>query len=132
MIRSTIAVLSGYFSIAFLNGFTRIIVSFYHREDLILSGVSAMPTPAWGYGIFIGGFFFGMFGGLITSTLAPGSILKHIVFLVVLILLSGSIDYLLFAGTEPGWWLYGAPTLKVAGIFSGYSIKRRQQENTKQ
>lgn len=128
MIRSTLAVFAGYFTVAFLNGFTRIIISFYHRQYPDLAGITSLPSPVWGYLLIGLGLLFGLFGGLITLSIAVKPSYQHLLFLVLLLVCSGMISYYMLAETEPAWVLVATPALKIGGVFLGYGIKTRQGE----
>ncbi len=125
MIRSMLAIVAGYFSIALLSGFSRLIVSVYLKNDIALTGIENFPTT-WAFGLTGLGFFFGIFGGLLTTTLADSEGVIEIVGFILIMAGVGLVDYSMLSEREPVWYLISSPALKMAGIFIGYHLKRTQ------
>jgi hypothetical protein len=126
MIRSMLAIAAGYFSIVFLNSFIHLIVSFYFRMEITLTGISYLPTPIWTFGFTILQFLFGLFGGLLAATLAQerqNMVLTGFILLIVAVAL---LDYSVLNEREPLWYLITAPGLKIAGIYTGYYLQTNQ------
>lgn len=131
MIRSMLAVVAGYISIAFLNAFSHAVTSLYFRHSLSLTGIANLPSPAWGYGFTLLQFVFGLFAGLLTCSIAKTKEHIDILALIMLIVASGFIDYSMLNNREPLWYLITSPSLKVTGIFIGYILKQKQDANLK-
>jgi hypothetical protein len=131
MIRSILAVAAGYFSIALLSGFSRLIISIYLRNDITLTGIENFPTT-WGFGLTGLGFFFGLFGGLLTTTLAESKGFIEIVGFILVMAAVALLDYSMLNDREPFWYLIASPTLKISGIFIGYHLKRKQDKQLEQ
>ena len=125
MIRSMLAIAAGYFSIALLSGFSRLIVSVYLKTDIALTGIEGFPTT-WAFGLTGLGFFFGLFGGLLTTTLAESEGFIEILGFILLMAAIGLVDYSILSEREPFWYLIASPALKMAGIFIGFHLKRKQ------
>lgn len=132
MKRTLLAIVAGQLTIAGLNGFARIILSLYQRTEIVLSGVEHLPSTPWAVGITALGFLFGMFGGLITCTLARGSYTVEVVALILLTVALGLFDFTLLPDAHTSWSLVAAPALKVAGIYTGYRIVTRQDKQLAQ
>lgn len=122
-----LAIATGYFSIALLSGFSRLIVSIYLKNDITLTGIESFPTT-WAFGLTGLGFFFGLFGGLLTTTLAESEGIIEIVGFIFIMAGVGLVDYSMLNDREPLWYLIASPTLKMSGIFIGYHLKRKQDK----
>lgn len=126
MIRSTLAIASGFISMAALNGFLRLLIAVYHDGDLqSVSGVASLPSAGWGY--FVTGiqYAWGIFAGLLTTSIAQQQAAIEILAIVLLLVGSGFIDYQMLRLREPVWYLTLSPSLKILGILSGYYLKQR-------
>lgn len=64
------AIAAGYFSIAVLNSFNRILTSIYFRSDLTLTGNTYLPSTAWVIGVTLLQFAFGLLRSLLAATIA--------------------------------------------------------------
>jgi len=129
MVRQMMAVAAGYFSIAALNSLIHIIVSVYFKTGLSLTGISHLPSIPWIVGVTALQFLFGLFAGLLTTTIAQSK--QHIAILgfVLLMAIIAFIDYTTLSEQEPLWYLITSPALKIIGIFAGYRLIQSQQEN---
>ena len=129
MIRSMMAIAAGYFSIAVLNSLTHLIISFYFKTGIILTGIATVPSTGWVIGITALQPVFGLFGGLLATTIAKDN--KHLVLLgfILLMVAIAITDYSVLNEREPLWYLILAPLLKVCGITGGYFIQTQQQES---
>lgn len=126
MVRSMLAIAAGYFSMAALNSFSHLIVSFYFRSDITLTGIAHLPSSVWVIGFTILQLVFGLFGGLLTTTLANAKGHLAILGLLLLMVIIGLLDYSMLSDREPQWYLIVAPALKIAGIFLGYRMQLSQ------
>lgn len=133
MKRALLAIAAGQLTIAGLNGFARIILSLYQRTDIVLSGVEHLPSTTWAVGVTALGYLFGLFGGLITCTLARGSYRIEVLTLILLTVALALFDFTFIPEVHTSWSLAASPALKVAGIYTGYTIiskQDRQREKT--
>lgn len=128
MIRSLSAIIAGQLSIVFLSGFTRLIVAVYFRSEIQLSGVLHLPSPFWQYALTFLNIAFGMFGGLITCSIAQKRYGTEILALICLIITMGFFEYEFLNTGEPTWYLVLSPLAKVAGVWGGYRIKLAQDQ----
>lgn len=126
MIRSMLAIAAGYFSIVVLNSFVHLIVSIYFRTDIFLTGIAQLPSVVWVYGITGLQFVLGLFGGLLTSTLAGSYAYLEILAFILLMIIIAFVDYSVLHEREPLWYLITSPTLKISGIFLGYRLTKLQ------
>lgn len=129
MIRSMLAIAAGYFSILFLNSFAHLIVSFYFKTEITLAGVANLPSLSWAIVITLLQLAFGLFGGLLSTTIAEDN--KRIVILgfILLMIIISLLDYSILKEREPLWYLLSAPTLKIAGLFLGYRLQIKQTQS---
>lgn len=129
MVRQMMAVAAGYFSILALNSIIHVIVSVYFKTGLHLKGISHLPSLPWIVGFTALQFAFGLFGGLLATTIARSS--QHIAILgfVLLMTIIALIDYSSLSAQEPLWYLITSPALKIAGIFTGYRLIQLQNKN---
>lgn len=132
MVRSLLAIAAGYFSIALLNSFARLIVSVYFKTDLFLSGIAKLPSLPWVAGFTVLQFILGIFGGLLATTLAQKNIHITILGFILLIACVGLLNYSELNHREPLWYLLTAPALTMGGIFLGYKLQSGQQQTTTQ
>lgn len=122
------AITAGYMSITALNSFIHIIVSIYFRQELTVTGIANLPSASWIFVITLLQFVFGLFGGLLATTLARKK--SHIIILGFILLMAAValIDYSMLNEREPLWYLVTAPTLKILGIFTGFRLIQIQNE----
>lgn len=125
-----LAIAVGYFSIVALNSFIHVVVSVYFRTELFLTGISQMPSSIWVYGVTALQFAFGLFGGLLTATIAGSSSYIEILGFVLLMVVIGFVDYSVLNEREPLWYLTVSPILKVLGIYTGYHLIKLQNANS--
>lgn len=130
MIRSMLAIAVGYFSIVALNSFVRVIISVYFNAELFLTGISQLPSDMWVYGVTLLQFAFGLFGGLLTTTIAGSKAHAEILGFILLMIAIGFVDYSMLNEREPLWYLITSPILKVLGIFMGYRLIQSQNSDT--
>lgn len=126
MIRSVLAVAAGFISISVLNSFIHLIAAVYTNSELSLTGIAALPSESWQYGITGLLLLFGLIGGFLTTTLSKTSGHLEILILVLLIIGTGFIDYLALANSEPMWYLIASPLLKTGGILLGFELKEQR------
>lgn len=126
MIRTMVAIAAGYFCITALNSFVHIIISVYFKTDLTLTGIAFLPSATWTVGVTALQFAFGLFGGLLATTIAqkPSKVILGFILIMVAVSL---INYTMTAQTEPLWYLILAPLLTISGIYTGYQL---QMQNT--
>jgi hypothetical protein len=133
MIRTMLSIAVGYFSITALNSFAHLIVSIYFKTDITLAGVANLPSVTWSVGFTILQFAFGLFGGLLATTVAKNPHRVILGFILIMVAIS-LIDYSVLNSREPLWYLIVAPILKIIGIFTGYKLIKSQhhKDNQKQ
>jgi peptidoglycan/LPS O-acetylase OafA/YrhL len=124
-----IAIAAGYFSIAALNSFIHVITSIYFRADITLTGISYLPSTQWILGITFLQFAFGLFGGLLATTIAKNGSQVILGFILVMVAVS-LINYSVMADHEPLWYLITAPLLTIGGIYMGYRLQTQESKPT--
>lgn len=125
MYRSMLAIAAGYFTIALLSGFSRLIISVYLKTGISITGINAFPFQ-WAIGLTVLGFFFGLFAGLLTTTIATSNGNIEILGFILIMVIMALIDYTIMGSQEPMWYLIASPVLKIFGVYSGYHIKKKQ------
>jgi hypothetical protein len=80
-------------------------------------------------GITVLQFIFGLFGGLLTTTIAQTKEFIAILGFILLITIIGLMDYTILNEREPLWYLITSPALKAAGIFTGYQLIQIQNKD---
>jgi ABC-type multidrug transport system permease subunit len=128
MVRTMIAIAAGYFSIAALNSFIHIITSIYFRADISLTGISHLPSTTWIIGITFLQFAFGLFGGLLATTIAKNASKVILGFILIMVAVS-LINYSILVDSEPLWYLITAPVLTISGIYMGYHLQTQESKN---
>lgn len=123
-----LAIAAGYLSIAFLNSFAHLIISFYFKTEITLSGIANLPSATWAFGLTLLQPVFGLFGGLLATTIAENN--KRIVILgfILLMVAIALADYTMLKEREPLWYLILAPSLKIAGLYTGYRLQIKQTQ----
>jgi len=129
MVRTMIAIAAGYFSIAALNSFIHVITSIYFRADITLTGISHLPSNSWIIGITFLQFAFGLFGGLLATTVAKNASKVILGFILTMVAVS-LINYSVMAENEPLWYLITAPSLTIGGIYMGYRLQTQESNTT--
>ena len=125
MVRTMAAIAAGYFSIAALNSFIHLITSIYFRADITLTGISHLPSTSWIIGITFLQFAFGLFGGLLATTIAKHASKVILGFILIMVAVS-LINYSVMAETEPLWYMIIAPVLTISGIYMGYRLQTQE------
>lgn len=129
MVRTMGDIAAGYFSIAALNSFIHVITSIYFRADITLMGISHLPSTSWIIGITFLQFAFGLFGGLLATTLAKNASKVILGFILIMVAVS-LINYSVMAENEPLWYLITAPALTIGGIYMGYRLQTQESNTT--
>lgn len=129
MIRAMLAIAAGYFSITALNSFIHLIVSIYFKTEIILTGIAGLPSRMWAIGFTVLQFGFGLFGGLLATTLAKNTHRVILGFILLMVAIS-LLDYSILSDREPLWYLIVAPTLKISGVFLGFRLVSAQNNQT--
>jgi hypothetical protein len=119
------AIAVGYFSIAALNSFIHVITSIYFRSDITLTGISHLPSTSWVIGITFLQFAFGLFGGLLATTVAK-NVSRVILGFILLMVAVSLINYSVMADSEPLWYMITAPVLTIGGIYMGYRLQTQE------
>jgi hypothetical protein len=127
-----LAIAAGYFSIVVLNSFVHLIISVYSKNEIILTGIAQFPSDIWAFGITALQFVFGLFGGLLTTTLAGSKAHIEILGFILLMIIISLIDYSVLNDREPLWYLIVSPSLRTLGIFTGYQLIKLQNNNLTQ
>lgn len=121
-----LVIVAGYFAIAVPNSFIHLIVAIYSKSEVFLTGVANLPSPVWVIGFTALQFLFGLFGGLLVTTLESNHPHRVILGFVLLMVAVGLVDYSVLSDREPLWYLITAPALKIGGIFTGYKLQTNQ------
>lgn len=124
-----LAIAAGYFSIVILNSFVHLIISVYLKYEIILTGIAQIPSGIWSFGITAMQFGFGLFGGLLTTTLAGSKSHIEILVFILLMTLISFLDYSVLNDREPLWYLIVSPALRIMGIFLGYKLIKSQNNS---
>lgn len=125
-----LAIAVGYLSLTVLNSFVHVIVSIYFSTELFLTGISQMPSDTWMYGVTALQFVFGLFGGLLTTTIADQKSYREILGFILLMIVIGFVDYSVLNDREPLWYLVLSPILKTIGIYTGYQLIKLQNSTS--
>jgi len=128
MVRQMMAIAAGYFAIVFLNSLIHIIVSVYFTTELSLTGVSHLPSLAWTVAFTAMQLLFGLFGGLLTATIAQNKQHLAILGFILLMVIISLINYNALSSQEPLWYLITSPGLKIMGILAGYQLIQAQNK----
>ena len=129
MVRQMMAVAAGYISIAALNSLVHIITSVYFKAGVSLTGISHLPSTPWVIGVTVLQFVFGLFGGLLATTIARSKQYIVILGFILLMAIIGLINYTTLSEQEPLWYLITSPALTIAGVFTGYRLIKLQNKN---
>ena len=123
MLKSLFAIIAGQLSITLLQTFSRVIVGLYFRTEITITGIAHLPSTTWMYFVTALNIIFGLFGGLITSSVAKKSGRLEVLILALLIFIWGLFSFQMTASVEPTWYRILSPLLIILGLLAGYKLK---------
>jgi hypothetical protein len=126
--KSFLALTSGFAGFLFLEGFTRLIITFYQRIDFQFYGISHLPSTVWVVVILLSVLTSTWLVSMLILTVINKNTLRHsIIFGIILIGWRG-IEFYNSYQSEPLWYFGVALLLHVLGIFLAYHLFNRQHD----
>lgn len=129
--RSILAVFFGFGLSLFIEGFARIIISFFHTLEPSFFGISALPGTSWIIALYIVSFVSTWLGAMMALTIAGYTPYKHLAAFLALITLWILFETLSSIGISPTWYLITFPFTSIFGaLTAAYTFKLNQNAIT--
>ncbi|MEO1023395.1 MAG: hypothetical protein AAFW89_12700 [Bacteroidota bacterium] len=122
--KAAFALCTGYIFTILLEGFARIVITFYHRKTLTFRGISDLPGIEWALLILILTGITHWFGAMLSTSIYPVHAHRMLVAFGILVATGKTIELLTLHATEPIWFLGGSMVIALSGVFGAYLIKR--------
>ena len=122
ILRSFLALLAGFVSMAAVVG---IVTAVLVKRAPNWVGTPGHPRPAYVTVNLIYSFAAAMLGGFVTAWLAPGSPLKHVLVLALIVLLLSGLSALQLRGKQPVWYQLTLVALSPLGVLAGGILRLR-------
>lgn len=103
--KSLATVLGTFIFALFVENFTRIIIIIYKQQDMILSGIEALPGSAWVLALFATVATATWLAGMLTITIVPYAPIKHLSALFALMLIWRLSEYMYLSSETPVWYI---------------------------
>lgn len=123
-----LVIASGFLGYLFLEGFIRLIIMFYHRDEFHFYGISHLPDNSWAIVILISILIVTwLCAMMILSVLRNQPAINTIIFFVILMLWR-SIEIFNSYQSEPMWYFIAVAICHLAGSFLAYQLYFKQHE----
>ena len=123
--RSIAVVFGAFLFSVFVEGFIRIVITFYHQQEFSLFGISSLPNLSWAVLIIIPVAIINWLSGMLTITLASFSPLKHLAALTVLVSLWRVNELVQSITYEPIWYFIAIFASAVIGLSLAYVMFKK-------
>lgn len=126
--KSILTVLGAFLFSVFVEGFTRVIIIFYHQLEFSFFGISTLPNTTWGI-IFLGSVLvINWISGMLTISVMHSSPKPHILALGILIILFRTNEFFMTRNSEPLWYLISLFLISLLGIALAYLTYSRTND----
>ncbi len=126
--RSITAVFFGFGLNLFIEGFTRIIISFFHTLEPAFFGIDALPGIPWIVSVYLVSIVASWLGAMMTLTIAGFAPRKHLIAFLILLLLWTGFEILSSLNNTPAWYLLSFPLTSLAGALLAYYTYQLNQK----
>ncbi len=121
------AVLLGFILSLFIEGFSRIIISFFFTIDFSFFGMSSVPGASWVLVVYVISIISSWFGCMMTMTVAGYAPRYHLLAFLSLTLLWSAFEIVSSLTMIPYWYLFTFPFTSIVGILlADYTYKLNQ------
>ena len=128
--KSFLAITSGLAGFLFLEGFARLIITFYHRIEFSFYGISHLPSPVWTIVVLISVLASTwLVSMLVLTVINKNPLINSFIFGLVLIAWR-AMEFANSFHSEPLWYFAATILLHLLAIFLAYQLFTRQNEIT--
>ncbi len=121
------AVLLGFILSLFVEGFSRIIISFFFTIEFSFFGLSSVPSTSWVIVVYVVSIISSWLGCMMTMTVAGFAPRYHLLAFLTLTLLWSVFEITSSITMIPYWYLFTFPFTSIAGILlADYTYKLNQ------
>lgn len=122
--------ISAFLGILFFEGFSRLIISFYHRIDYQFAGISHLPDPSWIIVLLLTVFISTWLMAMLALTILNRDALTHTLILGGIVVLWRGLEIYHTIGTssEPLWYVSLVFILHLVALALAYKLYHRQHE----
>lgn len=118
--KSIIAVIFGFGFNLFIEGFARIIISFFHTLEPSFFGIEALPGTPWIISVYLVSIIATWLGAMMALTIAGFDPLKHLIAFMFLLTLWSAFEIVSSLYNSPAWYLFTFPITSFAGALLAY------------
>lgn len=126
--KSTLALISGFFGLLFFEGFARLIITFYHRIEFQFYGISHLPSDIWITVILLSVIISTWLVAMLILTIINKHILFYSIMFGAIVVAWRSIEIANSYHSEPTWYFFAVLFLHIIGIFLAYQSFKKQHE----
>ncbi len=121
------AVFLGFILSLFVEGFSRIIISFFFTIEFSFFGLSSIPDTSWVIVVYLVSIISSWLGCMMTMTVAGFSPRYHLLAFLALTLLWSAFEIASSLTMVPYWYLFTFPFTSIVGIvLADYTYKLNQ------
>lgn len=102
----------------FVEGFSRIIITFFHKTELSFFGTIGLPSTSWVIVIFVVSFVGSWLGSMLAFSFAKNKTQKVFTILLVIQILWIVFETLASFSVLPAWYLITFPITSILAIFT--------------
>lgn len=122
--KSIITVFGSFLFSIFLEGFTRLIIIFYHQGEFAFFGISKLPSISWTIIILVSVIAISWISGMLTVTITGFSPIKHLISLAFLFILWRLNEIVLTHDVEPTWYLFAITFSSLSGLYLAHITQK--------
>jgi|TARA_R100000541_G_scaffold58037_3_gene68761 membrane protein insertase Oxa1/YidC/SpoIIIJ len=126
-LKTFFSALFGFIFSLFVEGFSRIIISFFHKQDFYFFGVESLPTNSWIVIIYIVSFMATWLGVMLAQSIADPESKKAFNIFTLIITCWLTFEILASIKVVPIWYLTTFPFTSVFGLLAAkftYSLNK--------
>lgn len=102
----------------FVEGFSRIIISFFHKQEFYFFGIDALPSPSWVLIIFIVSGLSTWLGMMLTLSISDPNTTRATIIFTSFLVLWITFELLSSYNMIPLWYLCTFPLTSVIGLIA--------------
>ncbi len=123
--KSILTVLGSFLFSVFVEGFIRVIIIFYHKEEFSLFGITNLPGLSWVIIILFTMLIISWLAGMLTITISEFSPVKHLVSLTFLFIVWRLFEVLQTYETEPVLYHISIVLISLTGIYLAFLTHKK-------
>lgn len=127
--KSVLTFIFGFLSLFFLEGFSRLIIAFYHRIEFSFYGLPDLPGNLWVIAIMVSILVTTWLVTMLILTIINKRNLFNAVLFAVILVGWRSIEIANSYQSEPVWYFITLGFMHLSGVTIAYFIYERQQKN---